>query len=120
MKLSSSQILLWLRWTTLTAIGGTSGLLITMILPLGDLFFFASYTVSAVLAYTGQWILLDKLIHARKGWIATGLIGLIAPMLLLMSSTAFSAGRFAQSIATGSADLSRRRDRRIARGAAPG
>lgn len=91
MKLSLPQISLWLRWIALTTIGGTSGLLITMILPLGNLFFFVSYVAAAVLACTGQWLILDKQIKARKGWIATGLIGIIAPMLFLMSAAQLSA-----------------------------
>jgi hypothetical protein len=91
MKLSSSQIFLWLRWIALTAIGGISGLLITMFLLPSNLFFFASYIVAAVLACMGQWLLLDKLIKARKGWIATGLVGILAPILLLIPAAQLSA-----------------------------
>lgn len=91
MQLTSSQIVLWLRWLALTVIGGTSGLLISMVLPLGNAFFLASYVLAAVVACMGQWILLDKLIQARKGWIATGLVGIIAPIVLLMSAAQLSA-----------------------------
>jgi hypothetical protein len=91
MKLSLAQLSLWLRWIALTTIGGVSGLLITMILPLDSLFFIGSYTLASVLACMGQWLLLDKLINARKGWIATGLAGLITPIVLLMTATQLGA-----------------------------
>jgi hypothetical protein len=61
-----------------------------MILPLDNLFFFASYLAAAVVACMGQWILLDKLIKAGKGWIATGLAGILAPILLLMPAAQLS------------------------------
>lgn len=74
----------WFLWVILTAAGGILGLFITMITPMQAFFLVASYTLSAVLACTGQWLLLRSLIHMRAGWIATGLLGFITPPVLLM------------------------------------